>query len=171
MAGLNIANERLKVDENEHAVFLSGNGPLVDVFEGALARDEVEAAKKTGEKISKNQALSNARVFIQNIHHFRDDALSTNSPPIEKVVIFDEAQRAWTRKQTASFMQRKRNVPDFSLYEPEFLNWKLWIGILTGHNYMFDWGGQELISGEDGLPEWLQCNKNKIPAVGSRCIK
>lgn len=32
LAGLNIAVERQKTDNNEHAVFLSGNGPLVDVL-------------------------------------------------------------------------------------------------------------------------------------------
>ena len=32
LAGLNIAIERQKIDEEEHAVFLSGNGPLVDVL-------------------------------------------------------------------------------------------------------------------------------------------
>ncbi|MHC4857852.1 MAG: DNA/RNA helicase domain-containing protein, partial [Planctomycetota bacterium] len=38
LAGLNIANERHNVDEDEHAVFLSGNGPLVQVLQEALAR-------------------------------------------------------------------------------------------------------------------------------------
>ncbi len=32
LAGLNIANERHKFENNEHAVFLSENGPLVDVL-------------------------------------------------------------------------------------------------------------------------------------------
>ena len=41
LAGLNIAIERQNIDENEHAVFLSGNGPLVDVLQEALARDDV----------------------------------------------------------------------------------------------------------------------------------
>ena len=45
LAGLNIANERMKSDEDEHAVFLSGNGPLLDVLREALARDEVLTAK------------------------------------------------------------------------------------------------------------------------------
>lgn len=32
LAGLNIANQRSNFEQEEHAVFLSGNGPLVDVF-------------------------------------------------------------------------------------------------------------------------------------------
>jgi len=41
LAGLNLANERRHAHQDEHAVFLSGNGPLVDVLQEALARDEV----------------------------------------------------------------------------------------------------------------------------------
>lgn len=91
LAGLNLANERHKFKEEEHAVFLSGNGPLVEVLQEALARNEVANSK---ERITKKVTLQNAKAFIQNIHHFRDDALSVDSPPIEKVVVFDEAQRA-----------------------------------------------------------------------------
>jgi len=47
LAGLNIANERTQADEQEHAVFLSGNGPLVDVLREALARDKVKDAGTT----------------------------------------------------------------------------------------------------------------------------
>ncbi|MDP6505075.1 MAG: DUF2075 domain-containing protein, partial [Planctomycetota bacterium] len=37
LAGLNIANQRHQFAEDEHAVFLSGNGPLVAVLQEALA--------------------------------------------------------------------------------------------------------------------------------------
>lgn len=40
LAGLNLVMLRTKAHEDEHAVFLSGNGPLVDVLREALARDE-----------------------------------------------------------------------------------------------------------------------------------
>ena len=53
LAGLNIANERMNVDEDEHAVFLSGNGPLVQVLREALTRDEVLTSKEAGESITK----------------------------------------------------------------------------------------------------------------------
>lgn len=58
LAGLNIANERHNFDADEHAVFLSGNGPLVDVLQAALAQDRssrtgitIAAAKKRNESI------------------------------------------------------------------------------------------------------------------------
>ena len=163
LAGLNIANERLKVDEDEHAVFLSGNGPLVKVLREALARNEVEASVLREKGITKKKALSKAEAFIQNIHHFRDDALSVNHAPIEKVVVFDEAQRAWTLKQTASFMQNKKGVPNFSMSEPEFL-----ISVMDRHE---DWsviialigGGQEINTGEAGLLEWFKAIKEHYP--------
>ncbi len=41
LAGLNIAAKRSEKHRDEHAVFLSGNGPLVDVLREALARDQV----------------------------------------------------------------------------------------------------------------------------------
>lgn len=93
LAGLNIANERMKAHEDEHAVFLSGNGPLVAVLREALAIDEVEQARVKGEKIAKKDALRHAGNFVQNIHHFRDEYVGTAQAPTERVVVFDEAQR------------------------------------------------------------------------------
>jgi len=108
LAGLNIAIERQKIDENEHAVFLSGNGPLVDVLQEALARDDV---KRNGTK--KSEALRKAKEFIQIIHHFRDDAISVNTAPIERVAVFDEAQRAWDEAYLSDFMKRKKRRSRF----------------------------------------------------------
>jgi hypothetical protein len=51
LAGLNIAIERKKINEDEHAVYLSGNGPLVSVLREALARDEVQRANSFGKRI------------------------------------------------------------------------------------------------------------------------
>jgi len=159
LAGLNLANERHKFIEEEHAVFLSGNGPLVEVLQEALARNDVQYSS---EDISKTSALKKAKSFIQNIHHFRDDALSVDTPPIEKVVVFDEAQRAWNHKQTSAFMKEKKGVPDFNMSEPEFL-----ISIMDRHK---EWavivcligGGQEINTGEAGLPEWFSALKTKF---------
>lgn len=155
LAGLNIANERHKFDENEHAVFLSGNYPLVTVLQEALARDEY---KRLGNK--KNEAASKAKAFIQIIHHFRDDALSDDQAPIEKVAIFDEAQRAWTAKKLSNFMANNKSSPNFQMSEPEFL-----ISVMDRHT---DWaviiclvgGGQEINRGEAGLIEWFESLKH-----------
>ncbi len=152
LAGLNIANSRHNFEEEEHAVFLSGNGPLVFVLREALARDEYE---RSNHSINKGQAKRKAEAFIQNIHHFRDEALKSNRAPIEKVTIFDEAQRAWTNDKTAKFMA-ERGINDWEMSEPEFL-----ISAMDRHE---DWavivclvgGGQEINTGEAGLPAWFE---------------
>jgi len=81
LAGLNIANGRHNIDKGEHAVFLSGNGPLVKVLQEALARNEVAGKKGTEEQITKAESLTKTKAFIQNIHHFRDDSLQSEEPP------------------------------------------------------------------------------------------
>ncbi|MEY3862478.1 MAG: hypothetical protein RIR60_844 [Pseudomonadota bacterium] len=164
LAGLNLANSWHNEDDSEHAVFLSGNGPLVDVLREALARNEVETAKDKGEKKKKSTTISKAKAFIQNIHHFRDDALENAKAPIERVVVFDEAQRAWTLKQTASFMKTKKGKSNFNQSEPEFL-----ISVMDRH---LDWatiicligGGQEINTGEAGLQEWFASLKRSFPS-------
>lgn len=159
LAGLNIAVERQKIAEDEHAVFLSGNGPLVDVLQEALARDD---AKRNN--ISRKEASRKAKEFIQIIHHFRDDAISVDTPPIEKVAIFDEAQRAWDKQNLTDFMKKKKHIEDFNMSEPEFL-----ISILNRHN---DWatiicligGGQEINKGESaGIYGWFDSLRNNYP--------
>ncbi len=156
LVGLNVATRRRNHDEPTHAVFLSGNGPLVDVLREALTRDEFNRRKLKGEKVRKGEIGESVKAFIQNVHHFRDDALDTSAPPIEHVVIFDEAQRAWNLNQTANFMQRKKNRKGFSQSEPEFL-----ISCMDRHK---DWaviiclvgGGQEINIGEAGIDAWLE---------------
>lgn len=155
LAGLNIANTRHSFDKNEHAVFLSGNGPLVEVLTRALATDK---AKR--ENISINRAEREVSSFVQIIHKFRDDALTTVEAPIERVAIYDEAQRAWDKNQLAKFMKVKKGIPDFNQSEPEFL-----ISVLDRHD---DWsviiclvgGGQEIYTGEAGIEDWFEALKD-----------
>jgi len=157
LAGLNLANQRLNMHGDENAVFLSGNGPLVTVLREALARDEVSRTKSNPaeENLTKTAALKKASTFIQNIHHFRDEYLRTEKPPVEQVVVFDEAQRAWTKHQTSRFMREKRGLDEFSMSEPEFL--------LSVMDRRTDWcavvcvigGGQEINTGEAGIGEWF----------------
>lgn len=81
----------------------------------------------------------------------------------EHVAIFDEAQRAWDKTQTANFMLRKKNTPNFRISEPEFL-----ISVLDRHP---DWaviiclvgGGQEINTGEAGITEWIESLNRTFP--------
>ncbi|MBA2703539.1 MAG: DUF2075 domain-containing protein [Blastocatellia bacterium] len=155
LVGLNIATQRRDETSDLYSVFLSGNGPLVAILHEALARDRVRHNKEQGGKLRKTEAMSEVKAFIQNIHHFRDECLIDPEPPIEHVALFDEAQRAWNLQQTSNFMARKKNTPNFSQSEPEFL-----ISCLNRHR---DWavivclvgGGQEINTGEAGITEWM----------------
>lgn len=157
LAGLNIANERHNFDADEHAVFLSGNGPLVDILQAALAKDR---SNRTGITIA--EAKKETKAFIQIIHRFRDEALTTNNPPAEKVAIFDEAQRAWNEESLTDFMKRKKGVDAFNQSEPEFL-----IRIMDRHQdcaviVCLVGGGQEIYNGEAGIIDWFRALQNKF---------
>jgi DUF2075 family protein len=153
LAGLNIGTSRQKYEDEEHAVFLSGNGPLVSVLREALAQDD---NKYNGTLL--REARRKSSVFIQNIHHFRDASIRDKRAPIEKVAIFDEAQRAWNQKETSRFM-RERGI-ELEESEPYFL-----ISVMDRHE---DWacivcligGGQEIHKGEAGLREWFESINN-----------
>lgn len=157
LAGLNIATKRAEHHSDEHAVFLSGNGPLVEVLREALGRD-----KAVREGVPKAHALREVKSFIQPIHHFRDEALRRADAPIERVVVFDEAQRAWTKDKAVKFMKERGN-DTFSASEPEFL-----ISVMDRHK---EWcviiclvgGGQEINTGEAGLSEWLNALQETFP--------
>lgn len=163
LVGLNIAIQRSDAQKGEHAVFLSGNFPLVSVLQEALARDKVEQEKQRGGSISKKDALRSTSAFIQIIHKYRDSFVGNQNVPPERVAIFDEAQRAWTQDMIAKFMSTKKGVPDFSYSEPEFL-----ISTMDRHK---DWaviiclvgGGQEINTGEAGLPEWFDSLRRAFP--------
>lgn len=147
LAGLNIATSRTNTNADEHAVFLSGNGPLVKVLRAALIRDQKLRPLRRGEVTGE----TSVNQFIQNIHHFRDDNLATAAAPIEKVVIFDEAQRAWDKKKASQFMRQDRGMESFDKSEPEFL-----LSVMARHE---DWctviclvgNGQEINTGEAGI--------------------
>lgn len=163
LVGLDVANRHLDKDSKTYSVFLSGNGPLVAVLREALARDTVERARRQGRVLRKKDARSKVEAFIQNVHHFRDDCLADPQPPVEHVVLFDEAQRAWTLEQTTNFMARKKGLQGFDQSEPEFL-----ISCLDRHH---DWavvvclvgGGQEINTGEAGISEWIDAILMKFP--------
>jgi DUF2075 family protein len=164
LVGLDIATKHVDKDSALHSVFLSGNGPLVAILQEALTRDKVSREKQAGRKMKKGVAASEVKLFIQNVHHFRDDCLiDISKPPIEHVAIFDEAQRAWNLDQTASFMLRKKQRAGFDKSEPEFL-----VSCLDRHT---DWavvvclvgGGQEINTGEAGIEEWIQALQRSFP--------
>jgi len=164
LVGLNVATQHLG-DDDTHAVFLSGNGPLVSVLREALVEDDLARQAALGGKTQrKGEVRQKVKPFIQNVHHFRDEALrDTTRPPVEHVAIFDEAQRAWNREKTALFMKQRKGVRDFGMSEPEFL-----LSYMDRHR---DWavvvclvgGGQEIHTGESGIGAWLDAVRERFP--------
>ena len=95
--------------------------------------------------------------FIQNVHVFVREGLDKpDNAPVERVVVFDEAQRAWNANQN-----RKKNGLEVS--EPETM-----LSIMDRHE---DWavlialvgGGQEIHNGEAGLAEWGATLRERFP--------
>ena len=163
-------------EQNEKAVYLSGNFPLVEVLQEALSRDYVRRSKEKGERCTKAEAKSKVKAFIQMIHHYRDFYLEGTKVvngkilpiegyfqshtdrsyiPAEHVAIFDEAQRAWTKEELVRFMKEKKSIKDFPYSEPEYLmscmdrqtDWGLVVCLIGG--------GQEINKGEAGISEWI----------------
>ncbi|RXK88382.1 DUF2075 domain-containing protein [Chlorobaculum sp. 24CR] len=158
LVGLNIATRYSDEQSELYSVFLSGNKPLVDILREALARDTIlREWLERGKKIKKAEAQARVKAFIQNVHHFRDDCQKSDKrPPVEHVALFDEAQRAWNKEQTALFMSQKKGVFDFEVSEAEYLiscmdrrdDWAV-IVCLVG-------GGQEINTGEAGIRAWIE---------------
>lgn len=164
LVGLNIATQNIDKDNDLYSVFLSGNGPLVLILREALARDKWRAEQAKGKKLSKGEARRDVKLFIQNVHNFRDDCLvDLAKPPLEHVALFDEAQRAWNLQQTVNFMRRKKNIAGFRQSEPGFL-----ISCMDRHP---DWAvvvclvgsGQEINTGEAGIAEWFRALQSDFP--------
>lgn len=126
LVGLRLVHDR--TEKHGRATFLSGNGPLVQVLQDALA----------------------SRVFVRDLHAFIKTYALNKSPkaPDEHIIVFDEAQRAWDAK----YHNEKKNV---NKSEPELLisigeridQWSALVG-LVGE-------GQEIHSGEEaGIGQW-----------------
>lgn len=163
LVGLNVATRRGDASPT-HAVFLSGNAPLVAVLRAALIRDDRQRRRAKGQGSAREREANPVKSFVQNVHHFRDDALvNPDDPPVDHVAIFDEAQRAWDLRKTADFMKRRKGQPNFRWSEPAFL-----ISYMDRHT---DWavvvclvgGGQEIHVGEAGISEWLEAVRQHFP--------
>ena len=79
--------------EDEGAVYLSGNGPLVAVLTEALAKDNYQKCRDR-----KENKLSDSRrevgKFIQMIHRYRDNMLAKIKNPVENGVLEIDPEKA-----------------------------------------------------------------------------
>ena len=182
LVGLNVAVQQ--EEGQDLAVYMSGNGPLVEVLTEALTRDKQAQEKANGNKITKKEAEREVKRFIQIIHRYRDNMLNkvkvingaleidptkelkdeqAGYGEVENIAIFDEAQRSWDKEHIAAWLNRKKGFANFPMSEGEFLIWSLdqrkdWAVIvcLVG-------GGQEINTGEAGIGEWIRALNETFP--------
>jgi len=129
--------------ESTAPLYLSGNRPLVDVLSEALIRDH---CKRTS--CSKAEATKYAKSKIRLVHGLTTDKFQVRV----HVLIFDEAQRAWTEEH----MRQKLGRTDLGSEAEEILKkmedselgWSVVI-CLVGT-------GQQINSGERGLQTWVE---------------
>ena len=126
-------------------------------------------AKIKGKEVKKDTVEIDPKKAIVEIDPEKAIHLEhTGYGEVEHVVIFDEAQRCWTHKRIANYLERggtygnKRKVLNFPMSEAEFLIWSLdqredWAVIvcLVG-------GGQEINTGEAGITEWIKALNTKF---------
>ena len=145
LCGLNLVFGALR---ESGAAFLSGNVPLVTVLREALARD---AAPQGGTAFQAAERA--ARTALQNVHRFLEHhVINAHETPEARIIVFDEAQRAWDQAQATRDGQRRKS--HLSLSEPAHT-----LDIMARHD---GWAvivalignGQEINTGEAGLAEW-----------------
>jgi len=145
LAGLSAAQSKsIAQGEAVRAVFLSGNLPLTRVLQAALARDAVDRG------LDATSARRRAKDLVQLVHKFVDQHIVRHPgvAPIEHVVVYDEAQRAWNAKRVARFHEGlDRSEPALMLdIMQRQTRWSVIVAVVGG--------GQEIHTGEAGIAEW-----------------
>lgn len=145
LVGLRVAHERslddLAVARSDRkpsspAVFLSGNGPLVEVLQHAL-----------------REAGGEGKLFVQDVLNYVKtySKKATHIPP-EHVLIFDEAQRAWDPDRMVAkhptLVKQRKSEPDLIIEFAERMpSWGVVVGLIGS--------GQEINAGEEaGIGQW-----------------
>jgi hypothetical protein len=158
LCGLNIV---FGEQRQQGTAFLTGNAPLVAVLREALACNRAgidlaqgpsadPARRSLGAKL--RQARHETEQGLQNVHKFLADNARLTTPPAERVIIFDEAQRAWDAQQATRDTQRR--VSTLRMSEPAHT-----LEIMGRHEgfagiVALIGNGQEINTGEAGLREW-----------------
>ena len=186
LVGIDIVAKNLKKGFENYSAYISGNGPLVDVLREALKRSAKSqflisgnsegvhySLTKEEEKFFHDEAfkqLTNAEKkkyintavnsLILSSYQFKNEYSIRHDPPVDHILIFDEAQRVWSKEK----MFRKHEKDEaFNKSEPQML-----MEILDRHD---DWAvmiclvglGQDIYDGEVGINEWFRCCIEEFP--------
>lgn len=131
LLGLNFAY-KVHNGVDKRAIFLSGNGPLVEVLQYALK----------------------SKSFVGPLHNFiKTYGIDRRQAPYENIIIFDEAQRAWDKKRVLERHSVKKSEPELMIQIAESIpHWSVVLG-LVGE-------GQEIHIGEEaGIVQWRDALK------------
>lgn len=148
LVGLDVVAKSLENRGDSLSVYLSGNGPLVEVLREALKKD-VKSRKKINKE---TEGAINA--LIQEGFAFKRDNMRTNMPTPEKILIYDEAQRVW---DVSKMKTKHKDDLRMHVSEPQLL-----YSIMDRHE---EWAvmiclvglGQDIYDGEVGINEWFRC--------------
>lgn len=138
LAGLQIAHSR---ELGTKGLFLSGNGPLVQVL---------------------RYALQERREFVEDLHAFvREHLVRSRDAAPERVIVFDEAQRAWDRDRVlAKHVELADSEPALLVRIAAKTQGGYALVALLGE-------GQEIHIGEEGgLPMWAEAARGGWEVVG-----
>ena len=147
LTGLNAIHKHASGETEVVGAYLSGNAPLVDVLRYAIARDR----NGRNSKITMGQAISESKTLIQHIRDFLDSEYKRAGAPIENVIVFDEAQRAWDADQMSQHGKLKVNKAQASLTLEIMSKCEEWAVIIA-----IVGEGQEINRGEAGIEEWFR---------------
>jgi DUF2075 family protein len=112
---------------DQSSIFLSGNGPLVEVLQHALK----------------------SKTFVGSLHSYiKEYGIHKHGIPKEHITVFDEAQRAWDKSQVNEKHHVNKSEPDLIIEIAENIpEWSVMLG-LVGE-------GQEIHTGEEaGIAQW-----------------
>jgi hypothetical protein len=104
------------------------------------------------------QLRREVETLIQNVHEFAAAGWEDDKKraPVEKIIVFDEAQRAWDADRNRRKFSRDISEPNMLL---EIMNrhqdWCVMVALVGG--------GQEIHDGEAGLAEWGRALLDKFP--------
>lgn len=134
LVGLQLVYSLDRLNQEINGVFLSGNGPLVDVLQYALGKQ--------------------SKSFVQPVHNFlKEYGGKSTSLPHEKVWIYDEAQRAWDSQRVLEKRGHGNSEPDDFIELGDKVNsWSLIVGLIGE--------GQHIHLGEEaGVVLWKNAIK------------
>lgn len=131
LVGLQFVFETFKQNNIQKAIFLSGNGPLVEVLQFSLGNNN----------------------FVKSVPSFLEQYFQGIQTPTEDVIIFDEAQRAWDTERVRNGHGRRTNAQPTDFINIGNKKSHCFLIGLIGE-------GQEINKGEEsGMPLWTEAIK------------